>query len=182
MLLLDTNIKNSVCFSGHRPAKLFANCIDKEKQFKKLYSHLYNQILDCINEDFTDFFCGMAHGIDLMASDIVLKIKNHNPQIKHHAVYPFANQHSHYSNYWKNLFMNVLINSDTNTVLNPKFVRGCYQQRNKYLVDHCSRLIAIFDGNFNSGTGQTINYAIKKNIEVIIIHISDENFPIEIIP
>ena len=77
--------------------------------------------------------------------------------------------------------MKVLVNSDTNTVLNQHYTRGCYQQRNKYLVDNSSRLIAVFNGDYKSGTGKTIQYALKKNIEVIIVHTSDNNLPIEII-
>lgn len=179
---MDKYNNHSVCFSGHRPDKLFKDSINKEEQLQKLSDCLYGLILDCINENFTDFYSGMARGVDLIASELVLEFKQNNDKIKHHAVYPFANQcNSKYNTYWKNKFMKVLINSDTNTVLNQRYTRGCYQQRNKYLVDNSSRLIAVFNGDYNSGTGKTIQYALKMNIEVIIVHTSDNNLPIEII-
>jgi uncharacterized phage-like protein YoqJ len=41
-------------------------------------------------------------------------------------------------------------------------------KRNRYMVDHSSVLIAVFDGVLG-GTMQTINYARKKGLEIIEI-------------
>lgn len=178
-MTLDRN--HSVCFSGHRPKKLLQNYTDKNKFYNDLINTLQDQIMDTIKSGYTHFYSGMAQGTDLIASDIIIKLKNQNCNIHHHAVYPFATQSNSYSPYWKNLFMKVLTNSDSNTVLNKSYVKGCYHQRNKYLIDNSSILIAVFDGDYKSGTGQTIKYALKREIEVRIIHISNESMPIEII-
>lgn len=176
-----SNSNLSVCFSGHRPQKLFKNCTDKKDFFKKLQNAINEQIQELVKKGYTDFYSGMAQGTDLMASELIINLKQKNKDIHHHAVYPFALQSHSYNDYWKNLFMKVLTNSDTNTVLNKDYVKGCYFERNKYLIDNSSVLIAVFDGDYKSGTGQTINYALKKNIEVRIIHISDYSLPVEII-
>lgn len=173
--------EHSLCFSGHRPETLLKYATDKDLFMQDLSDCLYDLILDSINDGYTDFFSGMAQGVDLIASEIVLNFKEKNHNIKHHAVYPFASQSKSYDVYWQTLFMKVMTYSDTNNILSPKYVRGCYQKRNRYIVDHSSCLIAVFNGDYKSGTGQTIKYALKRNIPTKIIHISDPNLPIEII-
>ena len=41
--------------------------------------------------------------------------------------------------------------------------------RNRYLVEHSSVLLAVYNGSFQSGTGMTVRYAQKQGREVIII-------------
>jgi len=42
-------------------------------------------------------------------------------------------------------------------------------ERNHYLVDHASALLAVYDGTRRSGTGAMVNYARKLDREIIII-------------
>jgi len=47
-----------------------------------------------------------------------------------------------------------------------------YRKRNEYLVDHGTFLVAFFNGNFKSGTGQAISYAEKSGKLVYRINVS----------
>lgn len=47
-----------------------------------------------------------------------------------------------------------------------------YRRRNEYLVDRGTFLVAFFNGNFKSGTGQAISYAEKSGKTVYRISIS----------
>jgi uncharacterized phage-like protein YoqJ len=47
------------------------------------------------------------------------------------------------------------------------------QKRNRYLVDSCDEMLAIYDGQ-RGGTMQTINYAKSKRKKVTIIDPSKE--------
>lgn len=47
-----------------------------------------------------------------------------------------------------------------------------YRKRNEYLVDHGTFLVAFFNGNFKSGTGQAISYAEKSGKVVYRISVS----------
>jgi uncharacterized phage-like protein YoqJ len=47
-----------------------------------------------------------------------------------------------------------------------------YRKRNEYLVDHGTFLVAFFNGNFKSGTGQAIRYAEKLGKPVYKISVS----------
>lgn len=47
-----------------------------------------------------------------------------------------------------------------------------YKKRNEYLIDQSTFLIAFFNGDFKSGTGNAINYAKKCGKEVYMIPVS----------
>lgn len=47
-----------------------------------------------------------------------------------------------------------------------------YRIRNEYMVHHADILLAVYGDkrSIRSGTGVTVNYAVKKNLPVIRIH------------
>jgi hypothetical protein len=49
-----------------------------------------------------------------------------------------------------------------------------YKKRNEHLVDHGTFVVAFFNGNFKSGTGQAINYAEKCGKTVYKIKVDAE--------
>ena len=62
-----------------------------------------------------------------------------------------------------------------NTVLSgleadTTYQRGCFHIRNRYLVDNCDLLIAIFNGEGKGGTAYTVNYAMKQGKEIVILN------------
>src|SRR6478752_3152397 len=42
-----------------------------------------------------------------------------------------------------------------------------YQARNKWMVDHCDMVVAYFDGS-SGGTNNCINYAISRDVPIVI--------------
>ena len=48
------------------------------------------------------------------------------------------------------------------------YYNGCLQKRNRYMVDHATHLLAVYDGQ-PGGTASTIRYARKKGLEITII-------------
>ena len=59
---------------------------------------------------------------------------------------------------------------DTQAQYSPKY----FFVRNKQIVDNCDTLIAFWDGESN-GTKHAIDYATKRNKEVIIVKIEEED-------
>lgn len=43
------------------------------------------------------------------------------------------------------------------------------QKRNEYLVDHCDKLIAIYDGSLFGGTYNCVKYANSVSKQIIVI-------------
>ena len=50
-------------------------------------------------------------------------------------------------------------------VICPSYSMAAFQQRNEWMVDHSSRLIAIYNGS-PGGTRNTIEYAKRKKLEI----------------
>ena len=50
--------------------------------------------------------------------------------------------------------------------MSERYVPGCMQRRNRYLVDHASLLIAAYDGS-SGGTRNTIQYAISRGLDIV---------------
>ena len=54
--------------------------------------------------------------------------------------------------------------------MNREYTSDCMLARNRYLVEHSSVLLAVYNGTYRSGTGMTVRYAKKLGREVIIIN------------
>ena len=52
--------------------------------------------------------------------------------------------------------------------------KDCMLERNRYLVDHAVKLLAVYNGERRGGTAMTVRYARKLRREVIIIDPSAE--------
>ena len=67
--------KHRCCFTGHRPDKLNV----KEEELRRL---LEMEIRRAIARGFTTFITGMAMGTDLVAAEIVLRLREQNRRLK----------------------------------------------------------------------------------------------------
>ena len=74
--------------------------------------------------------------------------------------------------YYKNNKMDLILNKqDIEKILkNADIIVP--KKRNYYMVDHADFLLAVYDNNrkLRSGTGQTVNYALKQNLRIIFLH------------
>ena len=84
---------NTCAFTGHRPQKLkFLNKPDDER-FIKLKARLGEAVETVINNyGVKNFLTGMALGVDMLAAELVLELKESNPQITLECVRPCENQ------------------------------------------------------------------------------------------
>ena len=47
--------------------------------------------------------------------------------------------------------------------------RFCMMRRNRYMVDHAHRVLALYDGIPKGGTAQTLAYALRQGCSVTIL-------------
>ena len=59
--------------------------------------------------------------------------------------------------------------------VSDEYSRDCYKNRNYYMVDRSSKLIAMVN-DYKSGTGQTISYAKKNGLLLSVTDISKYDF------
>lgn len=164
--------EKTVCFTGHRPEKISDIVGGYGPALDAIKSMLYYQIYQAVEEGFDCFISGLARGVDIWAAQFVIELKNKFPDVKLICARPFAEHNKGFTGdaLWK--LKNILNNADEIVDVSEEYSKNCYRKRNYYMVDNSSRLIAVVD-NYRSGTGQTINYAYKKGIDVRIINVKD---------
>ncbi len=146
------------CFTGHRPQKL-------RRSEKEIKADLEKAIKQAIADGFTTFITGMAYGVDIWAGQIVVRLRQSNPTIHLIAAIPFRGFEDRWSTDWKKAYVELLEQVDLVRYICPRYNPGAYQRRNEWMVDHSSRVIAVFNGE-PSGTKNTIDYALIQAIEV----------------
>ncbi len=164
--------EKTVCFSGHRSEKLPDNGSRESVAMGVIRSLIYQEINNSINDGYTCFMTGLARGIDLIAGELVLNIKRTNPSISLVAVVPYPEQQGTVHGYDKFVYGCILDEADAVIQLSDKYYRGCLKNRNQFMVDNSSKLIAAVD-DYKSGTGQTISLARKKGIDIAIINVRE---------
>lgn len=160
------------CFTGHRPALLLS---DGEVSLELMRSKLFQSIGDAYyNRGKRVFICGMAVGFDMMAADGILRLKRliregraqDMGNIVLWAAVPFAGQSKVWDKRWRDKYTELIEQADIKTVLSDTFTKGCMMNRNRFMVDNSSLVIAWLS-KMGGGTYNTVNYANKKGVPVI---------------
>jgi len=148
------------CFSGHRPEKLN----EPEAVIK---AWLEKQIEKAIDDGFTTFISGCAMGVDIWAGRIVTRKKAYYSVIHLIAATPWPGFARRWSQEWQDQYNALLCEADLVVNVCNHYHQGVFQQRNQWMVDHSARLIAYYNG-MDGGTKNTIDYAMRKNLDVVV--------------
>lgn len=146
------------CFTGHRPEKL----IRSEREIR---SDLEIEIRNAIDNGYTTFISGMARGVDIWAAEIVLQLRDKGCQIHLTCAIPYEGVETSWTADWQQRYRSVLQSADAVNYVCVSRCRGCYHIRNRWLVDHSSRIIAVCNGQ-PGGTRNTIDYATHLKLPV----------------
>jgi len=158
--------KETACFSGHRPQKLYSLVKAGYDSLDDLRESVRAEILKIIDMGYKTFICGMAHGFDLICGCLVVEIKAEARfrDIQLVAAMPFP-EHG-FSSPWSVPHQLVLGNADKVEIVCPAFSKQAYLERNQFMVDRSSLLLCYFDG-LPGGTGHTVKYATEKHLRII---------------
>lgn len=118
-----------------------------------------------ISEGVTHFVSGGALGFDTIAAEVIIEKRKEKDVFLEIAV-PCLNQEGKWSGKQKERYKKILDSSDAVTVLSKKYVTGCMQVRNKYMVDKSQVVISHYRGR-SGGTQQTFLYAQEKGRRII---------------
>ncbi len=166
--------KKTLCISGHREKFISpyqGNKIYAPLTVSAVKLMLYRYIDMAIEQGFENFINGLATGIDLWAAEYIINKKKSNGNINLIGVMPYLRHAEVFPADYKNLLKYVEANSDVliSTNSDPEIVykksppeKYLYRDRNYYMVDRSSALIAFLnDNSFFTGTKQTVNYGYK---------------------
>lgn len=109
-------------------------------------------ILEYYSQGFRYFMSGMAIGFDLLAAEVVLKLKPLYSGLELIPVIPFPEQPKYYNDEDKQRYENILRQCEESVVVNVEYYWGSYHRRNDFLIDNSSCVIAYFDGIKRGGT------------------------------
>lgn len=130
---------------------------------------LYSEIERAIKRGYKTFLCGMAIGFDMICAETVLALKKHYPEIKLIAAIPCRNQDCKWEEKSRKRYRKLLKKADGVRCIYDEYIGAeCMIERNRYMVEHSSLLIALYDGTAG-GTKSTINYAQTQKREIVIL-------------
>ena len=163
--------KTTACFTGPRPEKLMTHWNESNPEIQRIKHQLFQTITELVTQKgYRLFLCGMARGIDLIAAETVLSVKAMLSDVALGAVIPYREQRFHQPEPWGKRYLAVLQKCDQVLVLHQTYVPGCLIERNHYMVNNSSHLIAVYNGSPNGGTASTIRYAEKQGIDRTVLH------------
>ena len=161
-------------FTGYRPDKFSFEFNPETLEYRDFETKLIDAIFSAADEGYTDFYCGMALGFDIVAGEIVSLIKKARENIRLIAVVPFEKQERAWSSEWQSRYHALLSNADRIVYISRNYYKDCYHKRNRYMVDNSDTVITFFDGK-SGGTAATLRYAKGKDKRIInIAEIEDE--------
>src|SRR5574344_1657047 len=105
----------------------------------------------------------------MISAEIILELKKTYKKVSLIAVIPCLNQEIKWKPEQQKRYNKILSQCDEKIVLSNTYTPTCMNDRNKYMVDHSSTIIACFNGK-PSGTGNTIKYAKEKGLNIKIIN------------
>lgn len=162
-------IEKACAFTGHRPKSFPWKYDEAARDCVLLKEILTAQIMALTNRGVTDFLSGMALGVDLWSAQIVLDLREKNPALNLYCILPCENQEVKWPASMQEQYRSILEQANDVVYVGREYNRKCMLKRNRYLVDHASILLAVYNGVWRSGTGATIRYAQKLGREICII-------------
>lgn len=166
--MTELSRENACCFSGHRAEKLPWRYNEADPDCLALKALIGEMLRDAYDAGFRRFYCGMATGADTYFGEAVAALRQEHPDVVLEAVIPFRGQERRWPKAQRERYARLEAQCDAVAVLHDAYRRGCMQERNQYMVDRSSLLLAVYDDR-SGGTLSTVRYAEKKRITVVVL-------------
>ena len=163
--------KNEVCcFSGHRPSDLPWKFKEKGIRFLLFRFRLKTILKKLIKQGYTTFVSGMALGADLILAEEVLALRDKYIDIKLICAVPCYNQYAKWSEDDVTRYKFILNCADEIVyVSETDYYKGCLFERNKYMIENSSAILAVYNGKKYGGTYQTLRMAKAARLKIFTI-------------
>lgn len=147
------------CVTGHRDIP------KDQKDYVK--ESLRREILNAMADGFTGFMSGFAEGVDQDFAQIVIELKQSNPDLHLMAAIPTRQRFNSLQSKPKTKAM--LDCCSDIKVIQEEYHPSVYSKRNRYMVEKSGRVIAVYDGREKGGTVGTIRFThtLKKELREI---------------
>ncbi len=151
--------KKTCCVTGHRDLP--------QKEINDVKTALRREIEKAVKDGFTCFMSGFAEGADQYFAEIVMEMRKSNPALELVAVIPYRKRLDNLRE--KKRTYEMLEACADVVVIREEYQPSVYSHRNRYMVEHSDRVIAVYDGREKGGTAGTIRFAhiLKKELREI---------------
>ena len=103
------------------------------------------------------------------AAQLILPYWKRQDEIKLVCVLPCETQANGWTEAWRGPYLSILSQADEVQCLQAHDRAGCTQRRNQSMTDRPTKRIAVHDGSSPGGTSQTLAYARKRGLEVVVL-------------
>lgn len=148
------------CVTGHREIP--------EDKLDFVISELREEVRAAILEGFDYFISGYAKGADLIFARIVSEEIEKRPNIKLEAAIPYPGRLKTPDKE----FQKLIAKANIVKICSKDYTRECFLTRDRYMVNHSERIIAVYDGRKTGGTYYTVKYAKSLDKDIRIINLS----------
>lgn len=162
------------CFTGHRPDRLPWGVQENDPRCRRIKERLKEALDRAYQAGCRHFICGMARGADLYFAEAVLTMREDHPEITLECARPCETQADSWPAEEQARYYRILDHCNYETLVQHHYDRGCMTRRNRYMVDHSARVIAVYDGVPKGGTAQTLAYALKQGLETDILNLEEQ--------
>ena len=160
--------EETCCFTGHRPEKLPWGKNESDPRCLLLKKRLRDALEAAYTEGKRHFLCGMARGCDFYFAEAVIALREQKAGVTLEAAIPCAVQSVSWSAQQRERWKRLVDACDQKTVLQEHYTPDCMHRRNRYMVEHSSLVIAVYDGS-DGGTRRTLEHAIREKVPFVDI-------------
>lgn len=168
------NNKLSCAITGHNPQRFKFKYNEQAPLCRKIKAALTEQIKALYQKGVRVFYVGCAVGVDTWAAEIIIELKQQADygDMELFCAIPFPEHTEKFTDGQKKRYENILSQCTDKEVISRHYSPVVYKRLNYYLVDRSQYLIAVYDQDKSerSGLGQTVNYAVKKGLQITFIH------------
>lgn len=150
------------CVTGHRPSGFPFLREDDSILFLRYKEILSRKIDELIIGGCDHFITGMADGADIDFAELVLAKRDEGRDIILEAALPYPYSPRKKATDVSEKKYNILLSCDMVRTVSSYYHKGCMMKRNRYMVDNSDIVLAIWNGNENGGTWNTLKYAISR--------------------
>lgn len=160
---------DTCCFTGHRPEKLPWGADESDPRCLALKRRLRDAVEAAYDEGIRHFICGMARGCDFYFAELVLALRKEKGDVTLEAAIPCPSQPDGWPQAERERWQAIVDASDFETVVQAHYSPGCMVRRNRYMVDHSTLVIAVYDGA-DGGTRRTLEYAMRRKVPFVDVN------------
>lgn len=164
--------EETACLTGHRPKSLPWGYDENKNSYKRFKKDLFEIFTGAIEYGLKTYLIGMAEGFDMIGGETLIELRKKYKEIKVVAIIPCKGQELKWKPEQQKRYHKILKQCDDIVILSDTYTQTCMNDRNKYMVEHSSVVIACCNGK-PSGTRNTINFAKENGCKIRVINPED---------